>query len=335
MTRPNTVIRTYIDHPNRPKDMPDDQVVPFASTGDILTHLQNLRPPQWIILGGIRNTGKTRLLQELTIRDGTIRGHETVLVTLPDEESKSRGRAGRASEQAFMLFKLLYTELHRLTNCSLGTEYRRRSQNRDPDSMLRNRTFDDIFSLVRHKLIDTPVRRVIFDNAQYFCQDAYTLQKVMDLCKTVRHPFVLILGMRTATPEEAPETRFQLTTEAVSDASATLARPTIVLQPLRKSDFVETVLGELLFGLFACPDETYENDVENIENNFWKVTGRGIWIRIELLASRVDAALQRSNPRPRTEDQPGILTRRLIEEVMEEMDPGGILRGMPDQEVSR
>jgi Bacterial DNA polymerase III alpha subunit finger domain len=283
--------------------------------------------------GGIRNTGKTRMLQELTVRDGTVRGHETVLVTLPDEDSTSRSRAGRASEQAFTVFKLLYVELHRLKNFSLNTGYRRRATERDPDSVLRNRSFDDIFSLVRQKIIDTPVRRVVLDNAHYICQDASTLQKLMDLCTTVRQPFVLILGIRTG-PKELPETRFRLTVESLSNAADTLAKPTVVLHPLRKTDFVQSVLGDLLFDVFACPDQTYVAHAEHIANDLWKVTGRGNWIRNELLASRVDAGLQRSDPRPRTVERPGILTRQLIEQVMEEMDLGGIQRRMPDEEAS-
>jgi hypothetical protein len=326
-------MRTYIDHPNRPKDLPEDKAVPFASTEAILGHLQNLGPQQWTMLGGIRKTGKTRMLEELCVRDGTVRGHETVLVTLPDEEGKSRGRASRPSEQAINVFKLLYIELHRLKNFSLTTGYRGRVTDRNPDSAIRNRTFDDIFNLVRHKLIDLPVRRIVLDNAHYICQDAFTLQKLMDLRTTVRHPFVLVLGIRT-NAKELPETRFQLSLDLIADAADTLAKPAHTLYPLRKRDFVDVVLGELLFAVFACPDQTYEDHAEQIANDLWKVTSRGNWMRNELLASHIDAALQRSDPRPRTVERPGILTWELIEQVIAGLDPDGARRRLPDEEAS-
>ena len=329
MSRTNTAIRTYIHHPNRPKDVPDKQVVPFASTDDMLEYLKNLRPPEWTLLGGIRNTGKTRLLQELALSDGAVGGHETVLVTLPDENNKASGRRNEASEQATTLFKLLYMALHHKATFSVSTTYRGKANDRNPDSVLRHRSFDDIFNLVRGKLIKLAVRRIILDNALYIRQDAFALRRLMDLRKTVRYPFVLILGVRTE-EKELPEGVLQLALERAPDAADTLTKPTVVLHPLQKTDFIEVVLEELFFDLLALPDQSFIDHHNQIANDLWKVTGRGNWIRIEVLAARTDAALQLSDQCPRTLDRPGILTREVIEQVMDKMDPERKLRSLPD-----
>jgi hypothetical protein len=324
----NSSIKDYIHHS-------EPQGEQGFRTEEIIATLQALRPPEWALLGGTRGVGVTRLLQELAReQSGALGAHETIVIELPDTDTKPRGRKGDPTEQAFTTFKALRRTLLQIGQPrSYLSLWRRRQATR---SLSRNPKFEDVFGEVLEYLNESPIRRIVLDNAHYIRQDPWTLQRLIELRKKVSHRFVLIGGVRLEETDKIERT-FASSLGAVREAADTLTTRLKLPQLHKETDeqtrkrfaskhaadeiryqFLDRVMEELLFQLHALPDTSYTKHQQEIDEELWRVT-KGNWVRIDLLAAKIDDALTQQEKRPRTNERPGTLTHALMQQVIQVM----------------
>jgi hypothetical protein len=350
-----TTIKVFIPHPNRVEEAAQasdpNQGMGVDDTTSLIAHLCNLQPPMWIILGGGRDTGKTQLLEQCAASNSaSIKSHETLIVTLPDEEPSSRRRGDQASDLALTTFRTIYATTYE-TKSGAGGLFRRRQLNEG--ELSRQLSFADVFGYVRRRLNDLGIRRLILDNGHYLRHDAYAFRKLFDLRKVLRHPLVLIFGVRIEQDREI-EQIFKLNIERMnnakppasdskndakppdakppdakpsvdklkpspSPAQATMAPP-VVLFSLREDDF-PAVLQHVFFDLRALPDKSFEQQEDILIDKLWKATWKGNWVRIEMMTAYLDGELCACDARPRTAERPGVITQELVQRVIDKMQP--------------
>lgn len=103
----------------------------------------------------------------------------------------------------------------------------------------------------------------------------------------------------------------------VPGAEDTFASPR-TLYPPSEDQLIEPILLELLAGQYVLPtDELIARSPEYTED-LKKAIARN-WVRLDVLAMRVDEKLREVDPRFRSKDQPGILTYQMLREILDKM----------------
>jgi hypothetical protein len=313
-----TTIKEFIPHPNQVEESDNNPNEGLAvnDTASLIAYLCNLQPPMWTVLGGRRATGKTCVLNACTRWNvGAIKSHETLLVTLPDEEPKPHRRGEQASDLANTVFRKIYRASYEKT-ITVSRWFRGRQPNEG--ELSRQLSFDDVFGRVRARLNDQGIRRLILDNGHYLRHDPNAFQKLFDLQKTLPFSVVLLFGVRIEQDQQA-ELIFSMNMGKVNDAEATVVRP-VVLLGLRNEDFV-LVLQHVFFDLRGLPDKSFEEHEDSLIDEVWEATWKGNWARIELFAAHLDAELRIASEQPRTKERPGSITRDMVQRVIAKMRP--------------
>jgi hypothetical protein len=313
-----SIIRGYIPHPNIPANPTVGKTLneglDVGDTTAVIGYLCNLQPPMWTVLGGKKGVGKSRLLEECTSYGmAPIKPHETLFVTLPDETPKPRRREEEATDLAHNVFRAIHQAWFETRGAGRGW-FRR--QLGDEGRLPRQMNFAGVFGHVRQRLKGT--RRLILDNGHYLRHDPYTFKKVFELRKMLPNSLVLIFGVQVD-KDEQPELMFNLLLEKVDEARATLV-PSVLLLGMCEDDF-PSVLQQVLFGLRALPDETFEQHEENLVADLWRVTWLGNWLRIEMLTVYLDMELRARDNRPRTTERPGVATYEMMQRVIKKLEP--------------
>jgi len=316
-----TTIKGFINHTNQIEESEKvgspNKGLNVDDTELLIAYLCNLQPPMWTVLGGRRDTGKTRLLEACAASNtGPIKSHETLVVTLPDEEPRPRRREEQASDIAQTIFRAIHQATYETSGGTRGW-FRRRQLS--AGELSRQLTFADVFGRVRRRINDLGIRRLILDNGHYLRHDTYAFQKLFDLRKVLRLPLVLLLGVRLEQDGQVAQI-FNLNMDKVEDAKATLVQP-VALFGLREDDF-RHVLQHVFFDLRGLPDKTFEQQEESLLKEIWPVTWKGNWDRIEMFAAHLDAELRAANAQPRTVERPGIIRLAMVRRVIAKMQPG-------------
>jgi hypothetical protein len=304
-------IRNYIDHtlsldPTKPEGV-------SQSTKAMLADLYKLRAPLWTIVGGAHATGVSRLLEELARMRGTGAGsQETLRVVLPDEDSQPIAIGRGATQQRLELLKALRRELE-----AISPSIRRESRHQIRKATVRDPSCESLFGEVKNFLNHLPICRIIVDNGHYLRQDTPAVQRLFQLQRVVDHPFVMIFGVRLSKEHPTTEKIFKHVLEDVLGAKDTLDPPK-TLYPLAESQLIDPILMELLAGQYALPTDELIRKAPEYTEDLKKAVARN-WVRLDVLAMRVDEKLRARDPRPRSPDRPGSLTYQMLREILDKM----------------
>ena len=189
---------------------------------------------------------------------------------------------------------------------------------------MRDPNCEDLFGEVKDLLNHLPICRIIFENGHYLRQDTSAIQKLFQLRRVVDHPFVMIFGVRLNQSHPKTEKIFASVLKDVPGAEDTFDLPK-TLYPLAEDQLIhsedpraEPILLELLAGQYVLPtDELILRSQEYIED-LKKAVARN-WVRLDVLAMRVDEKLRAVDPRPRSQGHPGILTYQMLREILDRM----------------
>jgi len=94
--------------------------------------------------------------------------------------------------------------------------------------------------------------------------------------------------------------------------------PSKTLYPLSEDQLIEPILMELLAGQYALPTDELITRAPEYTADLKKAVARS-WVRLDVLAMHIDAKLRTVNPRPRSQDQPGVLTYQMLREILDKM----------------
>jgi hypothetical protein len=165
---------------------------------------------------------------------------------------------------------------------------------------------------IHHNHRDRPL-----DNGHYIRQDTLAVKRLFQLRRVVDQSFTIIIGVRLkqSTAKEAP----QRILEGVPSAQDTFATPR-TLYPPAEDQLIEPILFELFRGQYAMPSDELILRAADYIDDLKKAVARN-WMRIDVLAMRIDEKLRKVDPRPRTQNQPGALTYQMLREILNEMLP--------------
>ena len=315
-------IKKYIHHTVRPDPAKPGSEPGGAScsTKDILDELYKLRPPLWTIVGGAHATGVSRLLEELARMRGTGAGSQEILrVVLPDEEDPAIAIGRGVTQQRLELLKALRRELW-----AVSPSFRLRSRHQVRQATVRDPNCESLFGEVKDLLNHRPICRIILDNGHYLRQDIPAIQKLFQLRRVVDHPFVIIFGVRLNQTRPKTETIFASVLKDVPGAEDTFDPPKTLYPPAEdqlitsKDPQVEPILLELLAGQYALPTDELISRSEEYIKDLKKAVARN-WVRLDVLAMRIDEKLRAADPRPRSQYQPGIFACQMLREILDKM----------------
>lgn len=236
---------------------------------------------------------------------------ETIRIVLPDEETKALSISGKATRQGLETFKALRHELW-----AASPQQRMRRRHHVLQASVRDPNYESLFGEVRDLLNQLPISRILFDNAHYLRQDTAAVKKLFQLRRVVHHPFVLIFGVPLGATMKA-ETIFDTVLKDFPEAEETLEPPK-TLYPLAEDQLIAPILFELLAGQYVLPSEELMVRAAEYTKDLKKAVARN-WVRLDVLAMRIDEKLRQVDPRPRSEKRPGTLTYTMLREILDKM----------------
>jgi hypothetical protein len=94
--------------------------------------------------------------------------------------------------------------------------------------------------------------------------------------------------------------------------------PSRTLYPPSDDQLIEPILLELLAGQYALPTDELIARSSEYSEDLKKAVARS-WVRLDVLAMRVDEKLREVDPQPRSQNRPGILTYKMFREILDKM----------------